>query len=95
MNSKYCCNCRSFINSRDFCKEFKIKITSIGDASICSKYVCNKITKDGNEGSIKRNLKKCRDCKNLLFEGYCKIEKINITNINKIIICEKFINKNS
>lgn len=92
MDIRYCCNCSNFINSIDFCKEFRIKITSIDDASICSKFVYIKEVK--KDKKIKRTVKKCRDCKNLLFEGYCKKEKINIKNINSIIKCDQFIDKN-
>lgn len=95
MESRYCSNCIHFSSTYSYCRQFKIKITSIGNAAICtgvsSKSEKIKSLKDKSVTRVKR----CKDCKNLFFESYCKEEKINIKNIYKSIVCVKFIDKNT
>ena len=35
---KYCINCVKFINYKDYCSEYNLKITSVGDAEVCKSY---------------------------------------------------------
>ena len=91
---KYCINCVKFINYKDYCSEYNLKITSVGDAEVCKSYCeSNKEDIDGNNIVGKKKQIRCKDCKNLLFDYYCKKDKKGMKNVNKLVRCNNFIAK--
>ena len=92
---KYCINCVKLINYKDYCSEYNLKITSVGDAEVCKSYCeANKQRVNNNKEEInKKKQTRCRNCKNLLFDYYCKKDKKGMKNPNRSVKCDNFIEK--